>query len=97
MRSILLDFQEESGQLFNLEATPAEGTAYRLASMDKELYPEIITAGKDDPYYTNSTQLPAGYTDDIFYALELQEELQTRYTGNGIPWLFRRKLEYRNL
>ena len=84
MRSILLDFQEESGQLFNLEATPAEGTAYRLASMDKELYPEIITAGKDDPYYTNSTQLPAGYTDDIFYALELQEELQTRYTGGTV-------------
>jgi len=84
MRSILLDFQEESGQLFNLEATPAEGTAYRLASMDKELYPEIITAGKDDPYYTNSTQLPAGFTDDIFYALELQEELQTRYTGGTV-------------
>lgn len=84
MRDTLLEFQEESGQLFNLEATPAEGTAYRLASMDKELYPEIITAGEDDPYYTNSTQLPAGYTDDIFYALELQEELQTRYTGGTV-------------
>ncbi|NLX91375.1 MAG: ribonucleoside triphosphate reductase [Firmicutes bacterium] len=84
MRDTLLEFQEESGQLFNLEATPAEGTAYRLASMDKDLYPEIITAGKDDPYYTNSTQLPAGFTDDIFYALELQEELQARYTGGTV-------------
>lgn len=84
MRDTLLEFQEESEQLFNLEATPAEGTAYRLASMDKDLYPEIITAGENDPYYTNSTQLPAGYTDDIFYALELQEELQTRYTGGTV-------------
>lgn len=84
MRDLLLEFQEESDQLFNLEATPAEGTAYRLASIDKELYPEIITAGEDDPYYTNSTQLPAGYTDDIFAALEMQEGLQTRYTGGTV-------------
>ena len=81
MRELLLQFQKESEQLFNLEATPAEGTAYRLAKIDRELYPEIITAGKDVPYYTNSTQLPAGYTDDVFSALDLQEELQIKYTG----------------
>ena len=84
MRDVLLEFQEESGQLFNLEATPAEGTAYRLASMDRDLYPDIITAGEQTPYYTNSTQLPVGYTDDVFSALEMQEELQTRYTGGTV-------------
>jgi ribonucleoside-triphosphate reductase len=84
MRDILLEFQEDSGQLFNLEATPAEGTAYRLARMDRELYPEIITAGDHTPYYTNSTQLPVSFTDDIFSALDLQEDLQTRYTGGTV-------------
>ena len=84
MRDTLLEFQEESGQLFNLEATPAEGTAYRLARMDKDLYPDIITAGEQTPYYTNSTQLPVGHTDDVFSALELQEDLQTRYTGGTV-------------
>lgn len=88
MRDLLLQFQKESGQLFNLEATPAEGTAYRLAKMDHELYPEIITAGKDAPYYTNSTQLPAGYTDDVFSALDLQEELQVKYTGGTVFHMF---------
>lgn len=84
MRDLLLKFQEETDQLFNLEATPAEGTAYRLAKIDKELYPDIITAGQDSPYYTNSTQLPVNFTDDIFSALDLQEELQVRYTGGTV-------------
>jgi ribonucleoside-triphosphate reductase len=84
MRDLLLEFQTESDQLFNLEATPAEGTAYRLAKIDKELYPDIITAGQDSPYYTNSTQLPVNFTDDIFSALDLQEELQVRYTGGTV-------------
>jgi len=88
MRELLLQFQKESEQLFNLEATPAEGTAYRLAKIDRELYPEIITAGKDVPYYTNSTQLPAGYTDDVFSALDLQEELQIKYTGGTVFHMF---------
>ena len=84
MRNKLLKFQEDTGQLFNLEATPAEGTAYRLARMDKEFYPGIITSGNDVPYYTNSTQLPASFTHDIFSALDLQDELQTRYTGGTV-------------
>ncbi len=84
MRNKLLAFQEETGQLFNLEATPAEGTAYRLARMDKEFYPEIMTSGNEVPYYTNSTQLPAGFTHDIFSALDLQDDLQARYTGGTV-------------
>lgn len=84
MRGVLLEYQEETGQLFNLEATPAEGTAYRLAKMDKELYPGIKASGEEVPYYTNSTQLPANYTDDFFTALDLQDELQSRYTGGTV-------------
>ncbi|NLV91366.1 MAG: ribonucleoside triphosphate reductase [Firmicutes bacterium] len=84
MRDILVEYQEETDQLFNLEATPAEGTAYRLARIDKRKYPDIITSGQDEPYYTNSTQLPVGFTDDIFHALDLQEELQTKYTGGTV-------------
>ncbi|NLY52902.1 MAG: ribonucleoside triphosphate reductase [Firmicutes bacterium] len=85
MRSRLVDFQTETGQLFNLEATPAEGTSYRLAQLDKKAYPAIITAGDGKaPYYTNSTQLPVGYTDDLFEALDLQESLQTLYTGGTV-------------
>lgn len=85
MRDRLVRFQEETGQLFNLEATPAEGTAYRLAKLDKEAYPKIITQGEPvAPYYTNSTQLPVGYTDDLFEALDIQEELQTLYTGGTV-------------
>lgn len=84
LRNLLVKFQEETGQMFNLEATPAEGTSYRLAMIDKELYPSIITAGKDVPYYTNSTQLPVNYTDDIFEALDLQDELQSKYTGGTV-------------
>src|SRR5690606_11899913 len=84
MRSVLQDIQEETGQLFNLEATPAESTAYRLAQIDKELYSDIITAGQDEPYYTNSPQLPVNYTDDFFEVLNLQDELQTKYPGGTV-------------
>lgn len=84
MRSKLSDFQEETGELFNLEATPAESTSYRLAKHDKKRYPDIITAGTDEPYYTNSTQLPVTQTADIFEALDLQEKLQGAYTGGTV-------------
>jgi ribonucleoside-triphosphate reductase len=86
MRKKLADFQEETGELFNLEATPAESTSYRLAKHDKKKYPKIISAGRSDsePYYTNSTQLPVMETDDIFEALDLQEKLQTAYTGGTV-------------
>ena len=86
MRKKLADFQEETGELFNLEATPAESTSYRLAKHDRERFPRIITAGSRDgePYYTNSTQLPVMETDDVFDALDLQEELQTAYTGGTV-------------
>lgn len=83
MREEMLKYQED-GSLYNLEATPAEGTAYRLARLDRKLYPDILTAGKDEPYYTNSTQLPVGLTDDLFEALNLQDELQTKYTGGTV-------------
>ena len=88
MKTRLADFQEETDDLFNLEATPAESTSYRLAKHDKERYPEIITSGADEPYYTNSSQLPVGYTSDIFDALDLQEELQTVYTGGTVFHVF---------
>jgi len=85
MRERLVKYQEETGNIYNLEATPAESTAYRLALKDKEKYPNIITAGtKKIPYYTNSSQLPVNYTDDIFEALKLQDELQCKYTGGCI-------------
>jgi len=84
MRDKLADFQEETGELFNLEATPAESTSYRLAKHDRERYPDIITAGTEEPYYTNSTQLPVMETEDVFDALDLQEELQSRYTGGTV-------------
>ena len=84
MRNKLADFQEETGELFNLEATPAESTSYRLARHDRERYPRIICAGGEEPYYTNSTQLPVMETEDIFDALDLQEELQTAYTGGTV-------------
>jgi ribonucleoside-triphosphate reductase (formate) len=84
MRARLADYQEESGELFNLEATPAESTSYRLAKHDKTAYPDIITSGTDDVYYTNSTQLPVDYTEDIFEALDQQEELQIKYTGGTV-------------
>ncbi|EAT14539.1 Ribonucleoside-triphosphate reductase, anaerobic [Desulfuromonas acetoxidans DSM 684] len=84
MRKQLEAFQEETGQLYNLEATPAEGTSFRLAQRDKTQFPDILTAGTEQPYYTNSTQLPVGTTDDIFEALQHQDGLQTRYTGGTV-------------
>lgn len=84
LRGLMKELQEETGNYYNLEATPAEGTSYRLAKKDKEKYPDIITSGKDVPYYTNSSQLPVGYTDDIFETLDLQDELQTMYTGGTV-------------
>lgn len=84
MRERMQDYQEETGELFNLEATPAESTSYRLARHDKENYPDIITSGKIEPYYTNSTQLPVDYTSDVFDALDHQENLQTKYTGGTV-------------
>ncbi|HEO69909.1 MAG TPA: ribonucleoside triphosphate reductase [Candidatus Hydrogenedentes bacterium] len=84
LRDLLKTFQSETGHVYNLEATPAEGTAYRLAQLDKQRYPEIIAAGNGTPYYTNSTQLPVGYTDDPFEVLELQDELQSLYTGGTV-------------
>ena len=91
MRDKLQEFQQETGHIYNLEATPAEGTTYRLAQLDKAQYPDIITANEKQvkengaaPYYTNSSQLPVGHTDDIFEALELQDNLQTKYTGGTV-------------
>ena len=86
MRNKLSDYQEQYGDLYNLEATPAESTAYRLAKHDRERYPDIITASDNDeaPYYTNSSHLPVGYTDDIFTALEVQDNLQTLYTSGTV-------------
>lgn len=85
MRERLSDYQEMYGDLYNLEATPAESTSFRLAKHDKKRYPDIITAHEGaTPYYTNSSHLPVGYTDDVFSALELQDELQTRYTSGTV-------------
>ncbi len=91
MNGIILSFQEKSDMMYNLEATPAEATSYRLAKKDKEMYPEIKVANELDyqnkgtaPYYTNSSQLPVGFTDDIFEALDMQDDLQTKYTGGTV-------------
>ena len=91
MRERIIRYQEETGNLFNLEATPAEGTSYRLARLDREKYSKIIFANDEkvkkdgvEPYYTNSSQLPVGHTDDIFEALDLQEKMQTKYTGGTV-------------
>ena len=94
LRRLMEGVQDETGEIFNLEATPGEGTAYRLSMIDKNQYPEITCANETqyrrgaEPFYTNSTQLPVNYTDDIFEALELQDELQTRYTGGTVFHLF---------
>ena len=89
MRSKMSEFQEETGNLFNLEGVPAEATAYRLAKIDKEKFGDIITAGTDEvPYYTNSSQIPVGYTDDIFEACDLQDRLQPLYTGGIVQHLY---------
>lgn len=91
MRKRIIKYQEETGNLYNLEATPAEGTSYRLARIDREKYPDIIFANhkdvkkkKAEPYYTNSSQLPVSFTDDFFEALDLQDGLQTKYTGGTV-------------
>jgi ribonucleoside-triphosphate reductase len=91
MREELLKFQKATGHLWNLEATPAEGTSYRLALLDKQRFPKILVANEREvqdsgaaPYYTNSSQLPVGLTEDLFHALQLQEPLQTRYTGGTV-------------
>lgn len=85
MSARLVTYQEETGHLYNLEATPAEGTTYRFAKEDQKRFPDIVQSGtKDAPYYTNSSQLPVGYTDDVFEALLLQDDLQTRYTGGTV-------------
>ncbi|MFQ8869537.1 MAG: ribonucleoside triphosphate reductase [Varibaculum timonense] len=89
IRGRMVQLQEETGHLYNLEATPAEGTTYRFAKEDAKRFPEIIQAGtKDAPYYTNSSQLPVGYTDDPFQALEEQVELQGKYTGGTVLHLY---------
>ena len=98
MRERMADFQEETSNIFNLEATPAEGTSYRLARIDKAQYPDIKTYNQEaysnnggrgiEPYYTNSTQLPVGYTTDVFEALDLQDALQSKYTGGTVLHIF---------
>ncbi|TPG84524.1 ribonucleoside triphosphate reductase [Pseudomonas mandelii] len=89
VRATLLRFQEETGRMYNLEATPAEGTTYRFAKEDLKRYPDILQAGSPQaPYYTNSSQLPVGYTEDPFEALELQDELQCKYTGGTVLHLY---------
>jgi ribonucleoside-triphosphate reductase len=94
LRAMIAEIQDRTGDIFNLEATPAEGTSYRLAMIDKKRYPEILCANEEDfvkgavPYYTNSTQLPVNHTDDIFETLMLQDNLQTKYTGGTVLHLF---------
>lgn len=94
MREKLVKFQEETGNIYNLEATPAEGTSYRLALIDKKKYPGIICANEstyeenNSPFYTNSTQLPVNYTDDLFETLDLQDKLQSKYTGGTVQHIF---------
>ncbi len=89
VRAVLVRFQEETGHLYNLEATPAEGTTYRFAKEDRKRFPDILQAGTAEaPYYTNSSQLPVGFTDDPFEALALQDELQTKYTGGTVLHLY---------
>lgn len=88
MRDVIKEIQDETGNYYNLEATPAEGTSYRLAKADLERYPDIITSGENVPYYTNSSQLHVGFTDDIFKTLELQNDLQSLYTGGTVLHLY---------
>ena len=89
VRERMVEFQEETGNLYNLEATPAEGTTYRFAKEDAKRYPGILQAGTEEqPYYTNSSQLPVGFTDDPFECVELQEDLQSKYTGGTVLHLY---------
>ncbi|KON30460.1 ribonucleoside-triphosphate reductase [miscellaneous Crenarchaeota group-15 archaeon DG-45] len=88
MRERAAEFQRETGHIYNVEATPAEGASHRLARLDRERYPDIVAAGEEAPYYTNSTHLPVNYTDDLYAALEHQEELQILYTGGTVFHVF---------
>ncbi len=89
IRDKMVEFQNETGHMYNLEATPAEGATYRMVKSDIKKYPDILHAGtEENPFYTNSSQLPVGYTDDPFLALDLQEELQTKYTGGTVLHLY---------
>ncbi|HIU37582.1 MAG TPA: ribonucleoside triphosphate reductase [Candidatus Aphodousia faecigallinarum] len=89
VRARMVEFQEETGHMYNLEATPAEGTTYRFAKEDRKRFPDIIQAGTEsNPYYTNSSQLPVGFTDDPFLALEMQDDLQRKYTGGTVLHLY---------
>lgn len=89
VRTKLKEYQEETGNMYNLEATPAEGTTYRFAKEDQKQHPDVIQSGtKEAPYYTNSSQLPVGFTDDIFEALDYQNELQCQYTGGTVLHLY---------
>jgi len=88
LREVIRDIQEETGHYYNLEATPAEGASHRLARLDKDRYPDIITAGDEVPYYTNSSQPPVGFSDDIFEVLDLQDGLQKLYTGGTVMHLY---------
>ena len=89
VRGRMVQFQEETGHMYNLEATPAEGTTYRFAKEDRKRFPDIIQAGTEsNPYYTNSSQLPVGFTDDPFLALEMQDDLQRKYTGGTVLHLY---------
>jgi ribonucleoside-triphosphate reductase len=88
LRELLMVAQADTGNVYNLEATPAEGTSYRLAKLDKARYPDIVTAGSATPYYTNSTQVPVGLTEDLFEVLDLQDELQSLYTGGTVLHLY---------
>ena len=95
MRERIRNYQIETGHNYNLEATPAEGTSYRLAKLDKENYPSIVVSNEKEyyerhskPYYTNSTQLPVNYTDDLFELLDNQDDLQTKYTGGTVVHIF---------
>lgn len=88
LRELMVEFQEETGHSYNLEATPAEGTSYRLAKLDLKHYPDIIQAGEEEPMYTNSSQLPVTFTEDIFECCDLQDELQSLYTGGTVQHLY---------
>ncbi len=88
LRDLMVEFQEETGHSYNLEATPAEGTSYRLAKIDHQKFPGIIQSGVDEPMYTNSSQLPVGYTEDLFECCDLQDELQSLYTGGTVQHLY---------
>jgi len=88
LRALIAEAQTETGHLYNLEATPAESTAYRLARLDLEQFPDIKTAGKSIPYYTNSCHLPVGFSDDMFEVLDMQDDLQARYTGGTVLHLY---------